>query len=429
VTGAAPQLARIDGVQLMRTGTWDASTGRIKVTPDDLAAIVAAAADRVVDRAPIKIGHRDDRFQGPDGEPPAREGEPAYGWVENLRLADGGNTLIGDLVGIPGKLAAIIPAAFRRRSVEIAYGLRTVAGKVYRAVLTGLALLGQSAPAVKGLDDVLALYSADTDGLPGGFTALLVADSDTTNIPPAAVSPVDSGSEAARRTTKENGMDPKLIRQALGLAADATDEQVREAVATAGLATPAAPAGPAAPSGQTPAAAPSAPAAPAGPEGQAPQTPAAQTAPAPAAGQAPAGPAAEQPQAAQPATPAGPVQAAAGDGHSPAGAPTATVTVDAAMFGELQRNAQFGREAREQQIRERRDALVNTALAEGRIHPTVVAQYRAMLDTDEAGTSALLRVLPQVVPVGELGHQQFAAPPSDDAAVKAAVASFVGIGV
>jgi hypothetical protein len=148
------------GVELCAVGNWNASKGDGTLTPEDIAAMAAAARDPFADKVPIKIGHTDSRFQDAYGNPPEdQDGHPAYGWVENIRASDDGRTLYGDYVGVPAKLAEVIPSAFRGRSVEFVPGKR-LGGKVYRAVLTGLALLGQSAPAVKGLADVMALYSA-----------------------------------------------------------------------------------------------------------------------------------------------------------------------------------------------------------------------------------------------------------------------------
>lgn len=154
--------ATIADVELVRVGTHAASTGVTKITAEDLDAMVAAYGDRVVDRPVIKIGHESALNDGID----LGDGEPAYGWLENITRGTGSalrpdpNSLYGDYTGMPAKLAEIAPAAYRRRSVEIAWGVTTSQGKEYPAVLTGIALLGVAKPAVKGLADVLALYSA-----------------------------------------------------------------------------------------------------------------------------------------------------------------------------------------------------------------------------------------------------------------------------
>lgn len=145
----------IPDVELVSAGTWDASTGRSTITPDDLASAVQAFSDHLIDKPAVKIGHTDPRFS--DGN---HDGAPAFGWIDNIRTSPDGQKLLGDLVGVPAKLAGIMAAAYRRRSVEMSFGVRTAAGKVYRAAVTGLALLGATAPAVKNLADVYALYSA-----------------------------------------------------------------------------------------------------------------------------------------------------------------------------------------------------------------------------------------------------------------------------
>jgi cation transport regulator ChaB len=159
---AEPRTVTIPNVELVRAGTWQASTGTVKITREDLEAMLSAASDPEVDRAPVRIGHVDPRF----------DGEPALGWVGNLRIHR--DMLVGDLVDVPAELADVIPKAFRRRSVEIAWAVRTPSGRRHKAALVGLALLGVSPPAVKGLADVLALYSSRLPayGQVAGFTGV-----------------------------------------------------------------------------------------------------------------------------------------------------------------------------------------------------------------------------------------------------------------
>ena len=166
----------IPGVELVKVGKWDASQGDGTVTPEDIASMAAAYSNPMADRIPIKIGHTDPRFQNAQGNVPAdHDGQPAYGWVEKLRASSDGQTLVGDFVGVPPKLAEAMPSALRNRSVEFMQGQR-LGGRVYRAVLTAVALLGAAPPAVKGLADVLALYSrsgaVSMSQAPGGGTTL-----------------------------------------------------------------------------------------------------------------------------------------------------------------------------------------------------------------------------------------------------------------
>ena len=86
--------------------------------------------------------------------------------------------------------------------------------------------------------------------------------------------------------------------------------------------------------------------------------------------------------------------------------PEGTVLVDAGRFAELEAQAAAGAQARAQQNAERRDRLVATALAEGRISAANRAIWRERLDADEDGTTALLATLPKsgAVPTEELGY-------------------------
>jgi hypothetical protein len=138
----------IPDVELVRVGNWaSAMSGRVPITGDDLDEMVRAAQDAQVDYAPVKLGHVDPRF----------DGEPALGWIRNLRRV--GDVLLGDLADVPEKMVEVARSAFRRRSVEIAWGVKTPGGRKYTAALSGLALLGVTAPAVKGLADVVSRYS------------------------------------------------------------------------------------------------------------------------------------------------------------------------------------------------------------------------------------------------------------------------------
>lgn len=144
-------LRTLPGVELIRTGRWNLSTGPWTVTPADLVAAVAAHRARVLRRPVIKIGHTDTRF----------DGEPALGHVDNLRLADGGTVLIGDMVGVPGLLADVLASAYPDRSVEAIQNYTDATGAVHRLVLTAVSLLGATAPGVstlRSLGDVGQLY-------------------------------------------------------------------------------------------------------------------------------------------------------------------------------------------------------------------------------------------------------------------------------
>lgn len=141
----------IRGVPLVRAGTWSISTGEWTVTADDLAAAVAAHSAGILRRPVIKLGH----------EGQMRDAAPALGYLDNLRTTDAGNTLVADLVNVPGPVAKLLPYAYADRSVEALLDYEAPDGTVWPLVITGLALLGATAPGVDNLtslQDVAALY-------------------------------------------------------------------------------------------------------------------------------------------------------------------------------------------------------------------------------------------------------------------------------
>lgn len=84
--------------------------------------------------------------------------------------------------------------------------------------------------------------------------------------------------------------------------------------------------------------------------------------------------------------------------------PAGTMLIEEGVYNQMRADAAAGREAREQQITERRDGIIATAMREGRISAHSAPSFRAQLDTDEAGTVAILNSLPEeAVPVSELG--------------------------
>lgn len=381
----------VEGVQLLATGTWDASTGKARITPADLAAIIAASGDPHWDGAPLKIGHDDDRFQDAKGNPPSRrDGQPAYGWVQNLRTADGGKTLIGDFVGVPKMLAEIMGTALRRRSVELVRHSK-VGGKVFACNLTGLSLLGVQAPAVKGLADLRALFAAaDGEQEPECIRMSIEIFEDGAEIsdtPTVPHTPTALAERDHQNADPEVGEHMKLDagqRTALGIPEDATPEQVAEILKGLGLAfdeeaaeTP--PASPPASAGQG---SPPAPAA----------APPASVDPLPmpiaaSAGEPPAPPSAQE------------VLAAAGQ--------LGLQVMDVEMFRALQSDAAAGRSARDEQDKNRRDSIIRTAVGTGKIHAAAAKTFRAQLDENENGVTLLLAALPEGrLPREPVGHAE-----------------------
>lgn len=181
-------------VEIAAVGRWNASAGDGHITEEDLRSMAATFGQPGFDAVPIKLGHSDSRFQDKAGNPPVTgDGSPAFGWLTAVKVSADGKRLLADIVGVPSKLAEMLPTAYRHRSVEMLRGMR-VGGRVHRAVLTGLALLGVTAPAIKGLGDVAALFAAG----PLHFSA-----------PTPVAGPADDGDARALGTYARSG---ELVR-------------------------------------------------------------------------------------------------------------------------------------------------------------------------------------------------------------------------
>lgn len=140
-------------------------------TEDDLRAM-AAAANELADelKPPNKIGHSDGQqllLNSGLGDPTSGE-MPAVGWLDGttfrVEAADGDEPakLLADIKAIPKTAAALFESgAWRTRSVELSKVTSQKTGKVYEWVVTGLAWLGAKLPAVRTLDDIVALYEGD----------------------------------------------------------------------------------------------------------------------------------------------------------------------------------------------------------------------------------------------------------------------------
>jgi hypothetical protein len=160
-----PALVTVPAVEVCKVGAWPAVTDTGDpwvITPDDIVSAVAASRNPSW-RAPVlKLGHADPRFTTGDGYF-GRDGSPAVGRLTNLRASPDGTALLADLAGVPEWLAEVMPSAYPSRSAEALLGDVTAAdGATYSMVITGLALLGETAPAIESLADVAALYGADT---------------------------------------------------------------------------------------------------------------------------------------------------------------------------------------------------------------------------------------------------------------------------
>lgn len=72
-----------------------------------------------------------------------------------------GDTLVGDFVGVPAALAALLPHRYPSRSVEARTNVTDRDGRQWPLVITACALLGGTAP---GIDDLAELDSVAASG-------------------------------------------------------------------------------------------------------------------------------------------------------------------------------------------------------------------------------------------------------------------------
>lgn len=152
-----PAMATVKGVEIATVGYWDISNAvDWHPSADDLAAAVAAQECPAVRRPCLKLGHT-----GVPGE-----GDPSIGLIDNMRLSDDGQTLIGDFVGVPAWFAepdsegrSIIAAAYPDRSGEFRSDYRCQLGHDHPFVVSAVSLLGVVAPGIGTLESLFDLYA------------------------------------------------------------------------------------------------------------------------------------------------------------------------------------------------------------------------------------------------------------------------------
>ncbi len=76
-----------------------------------------------------------------------RDAAPALGRVTNLRLADGGNTLVADFTDVPKAVAALMPKAWPQRSVEALIDYEAPDGRRWPLVIEAVAYSVRNCPA------------------------------------------------------------------------------------------------------------------------------------------------------------------------------------------------------------------------------------------------------------------------------------------
>jgi hypothetical protein len=206
-------------VELARVGQWSTSTGPWNCTRTQLADAARAAASGNFRNPVLKPGHVDPRF----------DGEPALGQVRNVRLSADGDALLGD-VQLPDWLDSELDAMYPSRSIEADLGVETAGGEHYSMVLTGLALLGVTRPAIQSLADLPQRVAASDYYT----SAVSVAASLQAHGEPAGGDAVASPVGLGRPIGTSHGASSvdiaPAVREALGL-----DENADEAAAVAAI--------------------------------------------------------------------------------------------------------------------------------------------------------------------------------------------------
>lgn len=152
-----PTLATVPGVEIASVGFWNISNAEDwHPTAEDLAAAVSALDCPAVRRPTLKFGHT-----GVPGQ-----GDPSIGLIDNLRLSEDGQTLIGDYVGIPAWLAdadsegrSVIASAYPDRSGEFQRNYVCQLGHTHPFVVHAVALLGVVRPGIGTLESLYDLYT------------------------------------------------------------------------------------------------------------------------------------------------------------------------------------------------------------------------------------------------------------------------------
>jgi 2'-5' RNA ligase len=238
------ELARRPGVELVRTGRFQTLTGSWNPTPADIKAAVEAMDCPAIRKPVIRIGHTDQRFVG--------DGEPALGWFENLRAADGGHTLVADQVTLPW-LHSVQAAAYPSRSIEGNYNHRCSEGHLHPFVIHTVALLGVTAPGVqtlRSLNDLPDMLGVAASGeVPEGAEHVQVTilaaepapdgDGDDDDEHTGAIVALIPTAEDAARLAVDGGEAPGELHLTLAYLGEAADlgasgwQDILDAVSTA----------------------------------------------------------------------------------------------------------------------------------------------------------------------------------------------------
>jgi hypothetical protein len=145
-------MATLEGVEIFAIGEWNG----IEFGASDLDEIVRGfEQEQQAGRLPVKLGHS------------APDTEPARGWLS--RVWREGDRLLARIEQVPAEIVdGIKSGAWRHVSVELLHHVETAAGKSYRWLLDGLALLGSARPAVDVLKPLHESLSRRARGMAFG---------------------------------------------------------------------------------------------------------------------------------------------------------------------------------------------------------------------------------------------------------------------
>jgi hypothetical protein len=165
------EFVTVHDIPVLETGIeYPASTGPFTVTSEMIAEVVEQQDDPHIDSPKIKISHGENPINDDlqtlwetmkEGEEAAGEqfALPNFGTWQNLRASEDGGTLIGDAVGLPAWLAAILETAYPARSIEGGPWTNPANNKQYNFMIDAVALLGVIGPGCTSLADLQDLFS------------------------------------------------------------------------------------------------------------------------------------------------------------------------------------------------------------------------------------------------------------------------------
>ena len=139
---------------IFAVGTWNGDPYTI-ADLDDMVKNFNDLKDKDNFRVPLKI----DLFKGTKPEGQRHGGQPAFGWITDLKRI--GGKLFANIENIPKTVKELIDSkAYRQVSSEIIWNFKK-GGETLKRVLAGVALLGVEMSGVSNLEEFGKLYSLD----------------------------------------------------------------------------------------------------------------------------------------------------------------------------------------------------------------------------------------------------------------------------